>query len=42
LRWAEQNPDPATPAKSAVLEYRSREPARARADNRVDIEDEAA
>jgi hypothetical protein len=42
LRWAEQNPDPAAPVKSAVLEYRMRTPARVRADDTAVVEVEAA
>lgn len=42
LRWAEQKPDPATPARSAVLEYRARTTARAPVADQTVIEDEAA
>ena len=42
LRWAAETPDPITPAKSAVLEYRTRAPARIRVDELEVIEDEAA
>ena len=42
LRWAAQNPDPAAPAKSVVLEYRVRAPARVELNDRTAIEDEAA
>ncbi len=42
LRWSEQNPDPAAPLRSAVLEYRTRAPARVRIDDTAAIEDEAA
>ena len=42
LRWAEQNPDPATPAKSAMLAYRRRVTARVRAGDHAVVEDEAA
>ena len=42
LRWAEQTPDPAAPARSAVLEYRTRAPARVHAGDTAAIEVEAA
>lgn len=42
LRWAEETPDPATPAKSAVLEYRVRAPARIRVGDHAAIKDAAA
>jgi hypothetical protein len=42
LRWAEQNPDPAAPMKSAVLRYRVRSTPIVRDDIHEIAEDEAA
>lgn len=42
LRWTAQDPDPITPVKSAVLEYRARKPARVHLERRETIEHEAA
>jgi hypothetical protein len=42
LRWAEQNPDPAAPVKSAVLRYRAHTTPIVRVDIHDVAEDEAA